>query len=171
MLYCASLLEKSVLKKKRQKNKPTTNKKKTTRGTLRKVTVLTCYALLCCFVLGFFSFSFGERELWWTQSDSAGNPRALRSVVLSFVFSLELISVWERKSKHSLGLQRAINIHRQWIRMGWSSELCRALTLSPLLRCTYNVKIWSDFFFLVCFFWLNSIFYRFCRHFVVGRKK
>lgn len=161
MLYCVSLLEKSISKKKKKKHG----------RTLRKMciwlhgqTVFTCYALF---------FSFGERGLCWTlNSDSARNPWALQSVFCVF-FSLQIIFRMRAKerarvclSEHSLGLQRAINIHTEWIRMGWSSELCRALIPSPLLRCTYNVKVWSDFFFL-----LNSIFYRFCRHFVVGRKK
>lgn len=130
------------------------------------------HVMLCfCF------FSFGERELCWTlNSDSARNPWALQSLFLCFDFFLKKHFRLRAKERtcvglfeHSLGLPRAINIHSQWIRMGWSSELCRALILSPLLTCTYNVKVWSDFF-LFCF-WLNSIFYRFCRHFVVGRKK
>lgn len=64
---------------------------------------------------------------------------------------------------HSFALMRAINIHTWWIRMGWSSELCRALTESSFemyIQCE-GLK----------WFLLNSIFYRFCRHFVVGRKK
>lgn len=64
---------------------------------------------------------------------------------------------------HSFALTRATNTHIWWIWMGWSSELCRALAESSFemyIQCE-GLK----------WFLLNSIFYRFCRHFVVGRKK
>lgn len=110
-----------------------------------------------------FYFPFGERGLCWTlNSDSARNPWALQSLFCVFFFMNNFHMgakerAWVCLFEHSLGSQRAIHIHTQWIRMGWSSELCRALVPSPLLRCTYNVKVWSDFFFFVKFYILSLL--------------
>lgn len=139
-------------------------KKKENGGTLRKMciwlhrqTVFTFYAF----------FPFGERGLCWTlNSDSARNPWALQStfVFLNHFHMRAKERVWVCLFVHSFGLQRAINIYTRWIGMGWSSELCRALTES-----SFEMYIQCEG--LKWFFLLNSIFYRFCRHFVVGRKK
>lgn len=63
----------------------------------------------------------------------------------------------------AFALKKATNTHMWWIRMGWSSELCRTLTKS-----SFEMYIPCEG---LTWFLLNSIFYRFCRHFVVGRKQ
>lgn len=113
-------------------------------------------------------FTFYAFFIWWdgTLLDS---ELWLYCKSMSSTVHVFLIFTWEWKSvcacvcMHSFASRRATNTHVWWIWMGWSSELCRALAESSFemyIQCE-GLK----------WFLLNSIFYRFCRHFVVGRKK
>ena len=86
---------------------------------------------------------------------------------MSSITDFFLVFIWDRMSvSFCLCIHlhyRATNIHICQFRMGWSSELCRALTES-----SFEMYIQCE---SLKWFLLNSIFYRFCRHFVVGRKK
>lgn len=105
-------------------------------------------------------------SIWrdWTLPDSEHwLYYKLISSAVYFLFSCENERVYVRVCMHSFALKRATNAQIWWIRSGWSSKLCRALTESffeMYIQCE-GLK----------WFLLNSIFYRFCRHFVVGRKK
>lgn len=126
------------------------------RGTLRKnlyvITLMNRFYILCFFI-------------WWglcltLNSDSAINPRALLSNA-SFSDENERVTVCVK----ACICNKVSHAHKRWIRLGRSSEPCRGLSefsFEMYIQCE-GLK-W--FFFL-----LNSIFYRFCRHFVVGRKK
>lgn len=141
MLYCVSLLEKPIKK----------------RGTPRKM----CIWLHWQTVFTFYAFF-----IWWEEtlldSELWLYYKSMSSAV-DFLFSLENDRACVSVCMHSFAWKRATNTHIWWIRMGRSSELCRALTESSFemyIQCE-GLK----------WFLLNSIFYRFCRHFVVGRKK
>lgn len=142
MLYCVSLLEEPIEK----------------RGETVYLITLTNHFYILCFFCGK-ERTLLDSELWLNYKFTS--PAV--SLFLYFHMGMKecmCVCVWECTDPFLLKRDR--NTHMWWIRGGWSSELCRALTESSFemyIQCE-GLK----------WFLLNSIFYRFCRHFVVGRK-
>lgn len=141
MLYCVSLLEKPIKK-----------------GELQGTCVFDYTLTNRFYILCFFHLVRGDSAGLWTLTLlSIHEPYCANR----FHFHMRM-KVCVCVCAHACICIEA-NTHMWWIRMGWSSELCRALTESSFemyIQCE-GLK----------WFLLNSIFYRFCRHFVVGRKQ
>lgn len=96
-----------------------------------------------------------DSELWLCRKSTS-------STVQHYIFRRE------RKSDHACVkaciCNKVSHAHKRWIRVGRSSEPRRGLS-------EFSFEMYIQCEGLKWFFLLNSIFYRFCRHFVVGRKK
>lgn len=128
------------------------------RGTLRKnlyvITLTNRFYILCFFIWWGLCLTLNS-ELWLCRKSTS-------STVQHYIFRRE------RKSDHACVkaciCNKVSHAHKRWIRVGRSSEPRRGLS-------EFSFEMYIQCEGLKWFFLLNSIFYRFCRHFVVGRKK